>query len=279
MSMMPYEGSHEFQYQEPKPVTRQQETKSLYQRIKGNAEPPSILPASTIMPTGIALLDDSLGGGLPSSSLVYFSANPRSMSEVFLYQFSQARKTYYFTTSRRPHYIQRDITNLGFDPSNIIFVDVYSEYYFTATGDMVNNVGNEFADSKIVEFTEYNLNNILLDSKNEEVNIVFDTFSFYTNLNVNLGLIKRLINVLYEATKEVSGITYLYGLKGSIPEQVENEVFNSSDVIFDVTMDCASDKIINKLSIPKIRGMIPSTDVIKFNVARGVSIDTSRDIV
>ena len=277
--MMPYEGSNEFQYQEARQVTRPQEPKSLYQRIKRNAEPSSVLQASIIMPTGISLLDDSLGGGLPSSSLVYFSANPRSMSEVFLYQFSQSRKTYYFTTSRRPHYIQRDVINLGFDPSNIIFVDVYSEYYFTATGDMVDNVGNEFADSKIMEFTEYNLHNILLDSENEEVNIIFDTFSFFTNLNVNRGLIKRLINVLYETTKEVSGITYLYGLKGSIPEQVENEVFNASDVIFDVNIDCTSDKIINRLSIPKIRGMIPSTDVIKFNVARGVSIDTSKDIV
>lgn len=277
--MIPYEGSSEFQYQEARPASRKQEPKSLYQRIKHDAEPSSALPTSCIMPTGISLLDDSLGGGLPSNSLVYFSANPRSMSEVFLYQFSQSRKTYYFTTSRRPNYIQKDVLNLGFDPSNIIFVDVYSEYYFTATGDMVDNVGNEFADSKIMEFTEYNLHNILLDSENEEVNIIFDTFSFFTNLNVNLGLIKRLINVLYETTKEVAGITYLYGLKGSIPEQVENEIFNASDVIFDVTMDCTSDKIINRLSIPKIRGMIPSTDVIKFNVARGVSIDTSKDIV
>ncbi|WP_300606659.1 recombinase RecA [Methanohalophilus sp.] len=256
-----------------------QEPKSSYQHIMSDAEQSSTMPESYIIPTGISLLDDSLGGGLPSSSLVYFSANPRSMSEVFLYQFSQSRKTYYFATSRRPSYIQKDILNLGFDPSNILFVDVYSEYYFTATGDMVDNVGNEFADSKIIEFTEYNLHNILLDLENEEANIIFDTFSFFTNLNVNFGLIKKLINVLYETTKEISGITYLYGLKGSIRERVENEIFNVSDVIFDVTMDCTSDKIINKLSIPKIRGMVPSTDVIKFNVARGVSIDTSKDIV
>lgn len=277
--MMPYEGNNEYQYPEVRQLVRQQEPKTLYQRIKKDADEPFIQHESIVMPVGISLLDECLGGGLPSSSLVYFSANPRSMSEVFLYQFSQSRKTYYFATSRRPRYIQRDIVNLGFDPSNIIFVDVYGEYYFTATGDMVSNVGNEFADSKIIEFTEYNLNHILLDCEKEEVNIIFDTFSFYTNLNVNMGMIKRLINVLYEITKKVVGITYLYGLKGSIPEHVENEILNSSDVIFDVTMDCASEKIVNKLSIPKIRGRIPSADVIKFNVARGVSIDTSRDIV
>lgn len=236
-------------------------------------------PKSIVMPTGISLLDDSLSGGLPSSSLVYFSADPLSMSEVFLYQFSQTRKTYYFATGRRPKYIHQDIVNLGFDPSNIIFVDVYGEYYFTQTGEMVSSVGNEFVDSKIIEFTEYNLQNIALDAEGDEVNVIFDTFSFYTNLNVNTGLIKRLLNMLYETTKQMVSQTYLYSLKRSSSEALESDLFNSADVIFDVTIERSSDQIINKLSIPKIRGMVPTSDVIKFNVADGVHIDTSKDVV
>ena len=231
-----------------------------------------------LKPTGIFVLDRSMGGGLPERSLVYFSADSRSMSEVFLYQFTQARKTYYFTTSRRPKYIQNDIANLNFDTSNISFIDVYSEYYLTPFGEMIDTVGNEYVDAKIIEFTEYNLKNILNESMNEDINIIFDNFSFYMNLNVNLGLLKRLTNILYETTKEVDCLTYLYGLKGSHPENVENDILNSSDVIFDVALERTADKMTSMLAIPKIRGMVPNTEMIKFKVGEGVQIDTSKDI-
>lgn len=231
-----------------------------------------------VKPTGIFILDRSLGGGLPARSLVYFSADARSMSEVFLYQFTQARKTYYFTTSRRPMFIQNDIINMNFDPSNVTFVDIYSEYYLTPFGEMVDNIGNEYVDAKIIEFTEYNLKNIVTDAKDSDVNIIVDNFSFYMNLNVNLGLLKRLTNILYETTKQMDCLTYLYGLKNSHPENVENDILNASDVIFDVALDRGIDKITSKLAIPKIRGMVPSADMIKFKVGDGVQIDTSRDI-
>ncbi|KGK98782.1 recombinase RecA [Methanococcoides methylutens] len=231
-----------------------------------------------VVPTGIYVLDRTLGGGLPLNSMVYFSADPRSMSEVFFYEFTQSRKTYYFTTGRRPKYVRQDIMNQNLDTSNIIFVDIYSEYYFTSMGDMVDNLGNRHIDSKIIEYAEYNLHTILNDSQGEEINIIFDNFSFFMNLNVNPGLLKRLLNLLYETTKEANSITFLYSLKGSHDERAENEILNASDVIFDVDVEKHPDKLMSKLSIPKIRGMAPETDVIKFNVSEGINIDTSKDI-
>ncbi|NPE28888.1 recombinase RecA [Methanococcoides sp. SA1] len=231
-----------------------------------------------ISSTGIYILDRILGGGLPLSSMIYFSADPRSMAEVFLYEFTQSRKTYYFTTGRRPKYIMRDILNQHLDPSRIIFIDIYSEYYFTPLGDMIDNVGNEYVDSKIIEFAEYNLDNIQNDVGDEAINIIFDNFSFFMNLNVNPGLLKRLTNIIYETSKEINSMTYLYSLKGCYDEHIENEVLNASDVIFDVSVDRSCDHIVSKLAIPKIRGMVPNSDVLKFKVSEGVQIDTSRDI-
>ncbi|MCD4806422.1 MAG: recombinase RecA [Methanococcoides sp.] len=231
-----------------------------------------------ISPTGIYVLDRNLGGGLPLSSMIYFSADPRSMAEVFLYEFTQARKTYYFTTGRRPKYIMRDIMDQHLDPSRIIFVDIYSEYYFTQLGDMIDNVGNEYVDSKIIEFTEYNLRNIQKDAGDEDINIIFDNFSFFMKLNVNPGLLKRLTNIIYETSKEINSMTYLYSLKGCYDKKIENEVLNASDVIFDVSVDCDRDHVISKLAIPKIRGMVPNSDILKFKISEGVQIDTSRDI-
>lgn len=230
--------------------------------------------------TGIRILDRNLGGGLPAGSTVYFSADPRSMSEVFLYQFTQARPTYYFCTERRPVYIAKNIKELGFGIDGITFIDVYSEYYLNQYGEMVDNVGNEFVDSKIIEFVEYNLNNILTENKeeNKDINVVFDTFSFFLDLNVNLGKIKRLVNILYEMTKETNALSFLYAMKGTHDKVVEHEIMNASDVIFDVDLERKGDKISSKLAIPKIRGMVPATDLIKFKVSDGVQIDTSRDI-
>lgn len=251
---------------------------SLYDSLKKQDQNLVVEEGVRLSSTGIHVLDRTLGGGLPAGSLTYFSADPKSMSEVFLYQFTQSRTTYYFTTSRRPRYVLNDVINLGFDPANIIFVDVYSEYYCTSCGDMSDNVGNEFIDSKIIEFTEYNLRNIANDSSGEEVNIIFDSFSFFMELTVNKGLIRQLINVLYETTKDLGCLTYLYATDNNKAQDIESFVYGLCDVIFESMLDKGADKVESKLAIPKIRGMIPSTEIIKFKIGDGVQIDTSKDI-
>lgn len=234
--------------------------------------------APQILSSGIYVLDRSIGGGLPAGSVVYFSASTKSMSEVFLYQFTQARKTYYFCTERRPKYTKQDILHMNFDTKDVVFVDVYGSYYLTAHGEMIDNVGNEYVDAKIIEFTEYNLQNILSEESETEVNIIIDTFSFYQNLNVNRGAIRRLLNIIYETTKETGGLTFLYGLKDANSNFMENEILNICDAIFDVDLEKTGDKIVSKLSVPKIRGMNPSAEMIKFKIGDGIQIDTSRDI-
>jgi KaiC/GvpD/RAD55 family RecA-like ATPase len=250
---------------------------SLYDSIKKPDKNQVIHKGVNLKSTGILVLDRTLGGGIPAGSLTFFSADPRSMSEIFLYQFTQSRKTYYFTTNRRPRYVLNDVINLGFDPSNIIFVDIYSEYYCTSCGEISDNLSNEFIDSKILEFTEYNLRNIANDSSGEDVNIIFDSFCFFTGLTANKGLIKQLINVIYETTKELNCLTYLYGSTCN-DDGLRAFTYSLCDVIFESMLDQGADKVISKLSIPKIRGMIPNTEIIKFKIGDGVQIDTSRDI-
>ena len=234
--------------------------------------------APNILSSGIYVLDRSIGGGIPGGSVIYISASTKSMSEVFLYQFTQSRKTYYFCTERRPKYVRRDIENMNFDTSQIIFVDVYGSYFMSPHGEMIDNVGNEYVDAKIVEFMEYNLKSILSEETEGEINIIIDTFTFFMNLNLNTGIIRRLMNIMYETTKETGGLTFLYSLKDSHDQKLENEIVNTCDAIFDVDIEKSGDKIINKLSIPKIRGMTPTTEMIKFKIGEGIQIDTSRDI-
>ncbi len=251
---------------------------TLVETIKKQASPAApVLKEPQNRTTGIEVLDRNLGGGLPSGSVAYIYADAKSMAEVFLYQFAQTRKTYYFTNGRRPLYVLRDIEGFGFKTNDIIFVDIYSEYYFTSHGEMVDNAGNEFVDAKIVEFTEYHLKKILTEDE-QDINIIFDSFSFYLNLNVNPGIIKRLINIIYETTKTLNCLTFLYGLQDTHQKNLENEILKSCDVIFDVELDKNLDKISNRLSIPKIRGRVPTVEMIRFKVGDGVQIDTTKDI-
>ena len=245
-----------------------QENKTVLEKIQ----------RSGISSTGISVLDRSIGGGLPCGSMTYISADPSCMAEIFLYQFTQSRNTYYFTTNRRPKFILQDILNLKFEIDNIIFIDVYSEYYLTPSGEMVDIARNDNVDTRLLEFVEYSLMNIRDEAQRGDINLVFDNFSFFMNLNVDPGSLRRLMHIIYEISKETGALTYLYGLKGSHPEHIENEILSSADVIFEISLDRGTDKMVNKLAIPKIRGMLPTSEVIKFKICDGVQIDTSKDI-
>lgn len=141
----------------------------------------------------------------------------------------------------------------------------------------MENTGNEYIGHKIVEFTEYNLEKIVNEGE-ENINIIFDSFSFYFSLNIQLGELKRLINLIYEATKSLNCISFLYGIRETHDKRLENKLLKSCDVIFDITVEKSSDTICNCLSIPKIRCGLPVTDKIRFKYADGVQIDTAKDI-
>ncbi|MBI4361726.1 MAG: hypothetical protein HY558_00980 [Euryarchaeota archaeon] len=85
---------------------------------------------------GIELLDQILGGGVPAGSMVCLVANPESMAEVLLYQFASTRKTYYFTTIRRPEYVQRNMRDLNFKIDNVEFINVYSRFNIREQADV-----------------------------------------------------------------------------------------------------------------------------------------------
>ncbi len=224
--------------------------------------------------TGVDILDRSLNGGLPSGALVYFSANPKSMPEVFLYELSMPRKTYYITTHKSPRYIKRNMEELDFESSGMEFVNLHEEYYrriLPASQDRYE------AAKKLVKYTNDWLDSFS-KSKEENFTIIFDSFSFLIDLGVDIDSIKHLLDKIYDIINDNNGICYLMIVKGMHHESVENHIQYWCDVIFDIDLERKGDKIINKLTLPRIRGMTPVTDYIKFRVTDRITIDTSRDI-
>ena len=225
-------------------------------------------------PTGILLLDRRLDGGLPEGSLACVYANPLSMPEAFLYQFASVGKTYYFNTSRPPQYIQENMLNMGFSIENVEFIDVFSQYYLNEYGQFI--LEDRYRDKEIFDFIDHHLSNI--SQQGGDYVIIFDSISFFLSLEVSVGLKQWLLNKLYIMSKQTKNLIYIYMMKGVHPTELVNMVLDVCDVIFDIDTDRVGDRVVSRLSIPKIRNRQPMMETFKFYISEGVQIDTSRDI-
>ncbi|WP_202320496.1 RAD55 family ATPase [Archaeoglobus neptunius] len=227
------------------------------------------------VPTGIVLLDRRLDGGLPAGSFVCVYADPVSMPETFLYQFATVMRSYYFTTNRPAKFVKRDVEKLHLDTEQIIFVDIYSQYYLNEYGQFI--VEDKYRDKEIFDFVDEQLSKIV-EENSSEYNIIVDSLSFFLNLSVDWGLKDWFLNKLYTISKEKGVVVYGYLLKNVHPASVVNKVLDLSDVVFDIESERVGERIVNKFAVPKLRGKQPLTEYFRFYVEEGIQVDTSRDI-
>ncbi|MDW7726964.1 MAG: response regulator [Candidatus Methanoperedens sp.] len=232
-----------------------------YEKIR-----PSIKMEEWIKPTGLNLLDNIMGGGLFSGSLVYILSDPQIDSEVFLFHFTQPRKCFYIVTERESKYIIQEMEKLDFDISNIEFIDIFSVHHSYLVTETDNN-SLEFVKSK------------LQGIKERDLTIIIDTFNFFPLLNEGRDSIKEFVNFLYNFAKNNNAIIYLLSLRNTIDSKIENEIMWLCDVIFDISCVMAPDKIINELRITKAKNINAVTDTIKFFIKGKVLIDSSKEIV
>ncbi|WP_424359407.1 RAD55 family ATPase [Methanocella sp. MCL-LM] len=226
------------------------------------------------LPTGMNILDRTLNGGIPKGSLVYFGADPKAQPEIFLFEFTTPRKTFYFTTGRDPVHILRHMAELNFAHDNVEFIDVHDEYYnniYVSSQDIAE------VDRRVIEFIDSKLDDIYTNCA-EPFTIIFDNFSFLIELGVDLTILKRLLDKVYDMVVDRDSTCILLILKGVHPERIENIFQTYCDTLFLIESDLKGDKISNKLSIPKIRGMPPVVEYIRFKIMDRIYIDTSRDI-
>jgi archaellum biogenesis ATPase FlaH len=196
------------------------------------------------------------------------------MPEVFLYELTTPRKTFYITTHKNPKYIRRNMKELDFNPPGIEFLDLHEEYYHKI---LANTPERLAAGKKLIQFIDVWMDG--LRKKGEKnFTIIFDSFSFLLELGIDVDSLKSLLDKIYDLINDTESICYLMIVKGMHHESVENQIQYWCDVIFDIDLERKGDKIVNKLTLPKIRGMNPIMDYIKFKVTDRISIDTSRDI-
>lgn len=84
--------------------------------------------------------------------------------------------------------------------------------------------------------------------------------------------------MIYETTKKLNCLSFLYGLKDTHEKNLENGTLKSCDVIFEIETEKNSEKVSNHLLIPKLRGRAQATETLRFIVGDGIQIDTTKDI-
>lgn len=224
-----------------------------------------------LVQTGLLALDKELNGGLFKGSLVYIKADAMAMAEIFLYHFIQQKKTYYVNTERKPEHITNNMSHLGFDTSGITFINIHQKYF---EKDENNPMPETLRNLRIIDFLKKQLDIIEV----KDANLIIDTITFFLSMDVKKTVLREMIDSLYNNTKRLGGLGFLYGLKGSGDSLIENELINLCDVVFDISMVKKSDKTTTELTIPKARDRPIYGNILRFKIERGVIMDTSKEI-
>ncbi|MCS7144371.1 MAG: RAD55 family ATPase [Archaeoglobaceae archaeon] len=232
----------------------------------------TLLLKRNVVPTGIALLDKRLDGGLPAGSFVCLYADPIAMPEAFLYQFATVNKSIYITTNRPAKFILRDMQLMRLDTKNVQFIDAFTEYYINEYGQFV--VEDRYRNKEIFDFVSETLD----QANDKEAAIIVDSISFFLSLDVEWGLKDWILNKLYSKSKESENNVYVYLIKNLHPLSVVYKVLDLSDVVINVESERVGERIVSKFALPKIRGRRPISEYFRFNIEEGVQVDTSRDI-
>ena len=203
------------------------------------------------LPTGISVLDDKLGGGIPAGSVVAIQAPPASQAELLLYELTAARPTLYLTTDRTQQAVQD-----GFDRTT------------TRTGNVtIRDVPGD---------TPLDNAQRLFQSLPEGYNLIIDPVDALERQDRNRY--QNFLNGLQNHMHNTGNVAILHCLNGREVPVLRDSTEHMADLIFDLTVTFKGDSVENRLAVPKFRGGRALAETVKLELTERVEIDTSRDI-
>lgn len=210
-----------------------------------------MLQNENALPTGIAVLDERLHGGIRPGSLVAMTGGPTSGSERFLSQLVRPRPTLYLTTQRSKAAVEASLGH--------------------AEGDV-----GEVAIHELDPSEPFDHATVLLQRLSEPTTLVVDAMNpleatddprLWTFLNE----VKRVMT-------DVGGFAVLHCVDGRQAPAGRDTTEYMADVVFELETETYGDSIENRLFVPKVRDGESLKHAVKLDLTRGVTIDTSRDI-
>lgn len=201
--------------------------------------------------TGIDIIDRKLGGGIPGGAIVTLSASAASQSELFLYEFSGARRTVYLSTIRTEQTVESTLANRGVDLDAVEVVRIDPEAPLDHARD-------------------------LLDDLPAETNVVVDPMSVLEECD---GDYRRFLADLRRRTGEGGNVALLHCLREGATPTHRRDTLHVADLAFELSTEVDGQSVVNRLTVPKFRGGQSVEDVLKLDLTSEVEVDMSRNIV
>ena len=202
------------------------------------------------METGVDVVDDYLGGGIPAGSLVAVVAPPQTQSELLLYRITAQRQTLYLSTLRNETSVKRAFNRQTIDVGNPMVAYAEPDTPFDEIGDVVGRANTE--------------TNIIVDTANTlERRDHVDYQSFLNKLHTYVQRTGSLGLLHCHGTDPTGGRTVTLGM---------------ADIVFELRRDVTSSEIETALLVSKFRGGSALTEPIKLELTDDVTVDTSRDL-
>ncbi|MFW5977701.1 MAG: RAD55 family ATPase [Halohasta sp.] len=203
--------------------------------------------------TGIDVLDRQLDGGIPTGSIVLFSAAPASQSELLLYEMTAVRMALYLTTIRSDQAVQDALDR--------------TSRYTTVGEPTIRDIGVEAPLDQA---------NKLLGTLPTESTLIVDSLDPLERQEASRY--RYFLNQLQTQMRNTESIAILHAMDGRSVPELRDVTEHMADVVFKLNTEVQGTEIINRLSVPKFRGGRALDETIKLKLSTGVSIDTSRDI-
>jgi KaiC/GvpD/RAD55 family RecA-like ATPase len=203
------------------------------------------------LPVGLPVLDRQLAGGIPPGSIVLFSADPASQSELLLYELTAERASLYLTTIRSGQAVQDAVDRVR-----------------TRVGDpAIRDIGGDAP----------------LDGANRSIhelsagaNLIVDTVDPLER--AESSRYRAFLNDLQTQAVNTESLVVLHAMKGESPPTNRDMTEHMADVVLDLETVVDGSEIVNRLAVPKFRGGAALEETIKLKLTETVTIDTSRDI-
>lgn len=203
------------------------------------------------LPTGVEVLDRRFDGGIPAGSIVLFSADPASQSELLLYELTAARGTLYLSTLRSDQAVR----------------DAIDRTHSRVGNPTVRDIGGD---------APLDAANRLISALPESANLVIDVLDPLER--TDRPRFRRFLNELQTAMVNTGSVAFLHAMKGGDEPPNRSMSEHVADVVWDLDTQVRGNDVINKLAVPKFRGGRALDETVKLKLEEEVAIDTSRDI-
>lgn len=203
------------------------------------------------LPVGLPTLDRQLEGGIPPGSIVLFSADPASQSELLLYELTAQRPSLYLTTIRSGQAVQDAVER------------VRTRVGEPAIRDVGGDAPLDGANRSIHELSE-------------GANLIVDAVDPLERAESTRY--RAFLNDLQTQAVNTGSLVVLHAMKGDAPPANRDMTEHLADVVLDLETTVDGSEIVNRLAVPKFRGGAALEETIKLKLTETVRIDTSRDI-